>query len=87
MGLFSYLFGGVSEKDAKRIEESIRLDREMMAAIRKYEKSEREKKLALIANIKTGISKEDEEYLIKTANCESIMMMLMEIRAGGKDER
>ena len=78
MGLSEFLFG-ISEKDAKRIEDSIKADREMMASIRDYEEKQQEKQSQIIVKIRSGvpITTEERDFMIDSADCKSIMQMLL----------
>ena len=79
MGLVEFLFGSVSGQVAKGIEEWCKVDREMMESIRHYEEEQTKKQSRIVVKIRNGvpITIEERDFMIDSANCKSIMQMLL----------
>ena len=75
MSIWTYLFGGVDKQFQENVDASIRMDR----LIRRLEKEEKEKVSAILDKIesKVQIEKEERDFLIQTADCKSIMRLLL----------
>jgi hypothetical protein len=76
MSIWTDLFGGADTQFQEDVDASIR---RMDRLIKRLEKEEKEKVSAILDKIesKVQIEKEERDFLIQTADCKSIMRLLL----------